>query len=403
MASFALGRGVFVRVGVCVGVGCTVAIFLLGGGAARGSGAGGAPSSWVRERAGSPAGSVFTSLTGVSCVSGGVCVAVGNWDRRGRHAKSMPLIERSDGSRWFVQRNPGPAGGELVGVSCSSARACMASGEDSKQSPFVERWDGSRWSVQRVPSGAGGSAGGVTCRSSTWCELVGGDGVWHWDGRRWSVQWTEDRGDLGAIACTSKTMCVAVGSGGNGWPLAAGWNGRTWSLQRTRSPDGGQGGDSFNSVSCTSRTTCLAVGFWNPGGNGSNFPLAERWGGRRWSMSQPRDLKISYPNLDGDLNAVSCVSALDCLAVGDTEYGRNGNSVALAETWTDRTWVFVRLLKQTLGHRACKGVRGFGDCDASLAAMSCVSGTVCTAVGSFEVVASDGNEFRTVPVVMRHG
>lgn len=278
-------------------------------------------------------------------------------------------------------------------MSCSSARACMASGENSKQSPFVERWDGARWSVHQFRFGAGNGVGGVTCRSSRWCELVGGGTIWHWDGRRWSMQSKDEPGDLGAITCRSETMCVAVGSGDRGWPLAAGWNGRTWSLQPTRSPDGGQGGDSFNSVSCASKTACLAVGGWNLGGNGSDFPLVERWGGRRWSLSQPRSSK-SNPNLDGDLNAVSCASALNCLAVGDTDY--DGSTVALAETWTGRTWVFVRLLTQTLGNRACRGL--FRDCQASLDAMSCVTGMVCTAVGSFVIY---GNEVRGVPVVMR--
>ncbi len=285
---------------------------------------------------------------------------------------------------------PAPAGGQLVGVSCSSARACMASGEDSKQSPFVERWDGSRWSIRRLKSVTGSGAGGVTCRSNTWCELVGGRRVWHWDGRRWSVQWTGAPGSLEAITCRSRRMCVAVGSADSGWPLAAGWNGRRWSSQRTRSPDGGQGGDSFNSVSCTSGNRCLAVGDWNPGANSANYPLVERWRGRRWSTSQPRTLK-PFPNLDGDLNAVSCASALNCLVVGDTDYRLN--TVGLAETWTSNRWVFVRLLTDTLGKRVC---RGFFSCSASLAAISCLAGTNCTAVGSF------ADETRNVPVVMRH-
>ena len=222
MASFALGRGVFARVVVCVGVGSMVAIFLLGGGAARGSGAGGSPSSWVRQRAASPAGSLYTSLDGgVVCVGG--CVRRGWAVEWSRAACQIDAADRAVGRVALVRSAESrTGGGSFVGVSCSSARACMATGEDSKQSPFVERWDGSRWSIRHLRFAGGNGAGGVTCRS------VGGV-RWSAEGRfgigTGSVGRSnrkEKRGDLGAITCRSETMCVAVGSAYRGWPSGGG-------------------------------------------------------------------------------------------------------------------------------------------------------------------------------------
>jgi hypothetical protein len=87
-------------------------------------------------------------------------------------------------SGWSAQPTPnsaGTIGGELDGVSCTSATACTAVGlsvvnSAGLQGTLAERWDGSRWSAQPTPNPAGATGrgfGGVSCTSATACTAVG--------------------------------------------------------------------------------------------------------------------------------------------------------------------------------------------------------------------------------------
>src|SRR5215472_18366172 len=64
------------------------------------------------------------SLSGISCVTGSFCVAVGSYaDPLGG---SHSLAEEWNGSTWRVM--PGTLGGGLSDVSCTSTTFCMAVG-----------------------------------------------------------------------------------------------------------------------------------------------------------------------------------------------------------------------------------------------------------------------------------
>jgi hypothetical protein len=57
--------------------------------------------------------------------------------------------------------------------------------------------------------------------------------------------------------------------------------------------------------------------------------LAERWNGTRWALQ-------TTPNPAGgsvSLNAVACLSATDCEAVGDNQTS-SGVTVTMAERWS---------------------------------------------------------------------
>ena len=88
-------------------------------------------------------------LNGVSCPSRKLCFAVGVV--RGPKRRTMPLVERWNGSTWSVQRaasrglRPSFAN-FLNGVSCVSAKACIAVGATFGKS-LVERWNGSSGGV----------------------------------------------------------------------------------------------------------------------------------------------------------------------------------------------------------------------------------------------------------------
>jgi hypothetical protein len=260
------------------------------------------------------------SLSGVSCTSSGVCVAVGSsWS----NAEGMgPLAERWNGSAWSIQRTPRPWDAQMLdGVSCTSSRACIAVGNG--QESFAERWDGNRWSVENVrfgdPLGRANALMGVSCPSSDACAAVGWDDIGlcadeyesdyvapvlgFWQSGRWSLRRNpglrcssgEDNGGgnwLNAVSCTSPTACTAVGS------EVAWWDGRRWSAQSAPIAI-----HALSAVSCTSKDACTAVG--------SDI---DTWNGRQWSsLPVPRP----GPNEIGALSGVSCTSQASCVAVGN--------------------------------------------------------------------------------------
>jgi len=83
---------------------------------------------------------------------------------------------------------------------------------------------------------------------------------------------------LNGIACPATDACVAVGTVGPTRGVASTealwWNGRTWRLQHIPTLPGAN----LNAVSCASETDCVAVGASNAG------TLAERWNGKDWTI-----------------------------------------------------------------------------------------------------------------------
>jgi hypothetical protein len=274
-------------------------------------------------------------LSGVSCPSRKLCVAVGGYatgftSPDGVHSVpvDMPLAERWNGVRWsllpFPRLATGAQSGSLDAVSCPLARACVAVGRsDPGDALFAERWDGRRWSVQDVSTTAGvtdPSISGFSCSSSKACVAIGssdfgvGDQTFAewWDGRNWSPlpppKVTGTYGTLlSSLSCTSPRLCVAVGEdfgSSRAVTLAERWNGANWTVQRT--PDAPGGSNFLLSVSCTSGRACTAVG------ESGHEPVVERWDGSSWSLART-------PSGHGaGLDAVSCTSSANCTAVGTT-------------------------------------------------------------------------------------
>jgi len=188
--------------------------------------------------------------------------------------------------------------GSLYGVSCPTARACLAVGvtpligkpaplPGSSEIPFAELWNGTRWTIQTMPMPAGTS----------------------------SVS-------LGGVSCASPRVCTAVGAYSTStepnWRfLAERWNGSTWALQNTPNPPPN---DSYflDAVSCTAPSACTAVGNVDLGPSGRKLrTLGERWNGVRWqTQNTPNPHAARQPLLTG----VSCSGAVACTAVGSYGY-----------------------------------------------------------------------------------
>ena len=151
----------------------------------------------------------------------------------------------------------------------------------------------------------------------------------------WKIVRSANRTDtvnyLDAVACSSSTRCEAVGNHqttGGAAPLAEVWNGTRWALQTMPNPTGSTG-TTLVGVACPSATRCEAVGYYNTSGN-VQVPLAEGWNGTTWALQ-------TTPNPAGaifsELNAVACLSATNCEAVGDYQ-NSSGVTLTLAERWS---------------------------------------------------------------------
>ena len=242
---------------------------------------------WELRPAPSPAGSTDAALESVSCTSPRACTAAGFYFTRS--GKGLALAERWNGMTWRIQATAAPASALEVflgGVACTRVNSCVAIGvyTDAKgrTDPLVETWNGARWRIQTVPSPAGAAdveLDSVSCTSPRACTATG---TWstsatdltytlayRWDGKTWSVQATPNPPgfanssavSLIGVSCSSASACTATGDyAPDDQPTAFAevWNGTRWSLQATPAPAGAIASE-LAAVSCNSRR-CTAVG-----------------------------------------------------------------------------------------------------------------------------------------------
>jgi hypothetical protein len=324
-------------------------------------------------------GSGYSSLSGISCLNARHCVAVGG------NGTDEALVESWNGRAWSSVPTPvlppaevgrPPTSASLNGVSCVSARSCVAAGEQDLHAlgpccerTLIETWSGSEWSTVPSPNVGGytNTLRGVSCVSSRFCVAVGADRlesgpgntlVGSWNGTEWSVVPSPNPGfggQLYGVSCVSMRFCVAVGSQFSGrafGSLVESWNGTEWSVV----PSLGTG--PLNGVSCLSDKRCVAVG------GSASGTLVESWNGSTWSV-------LESPNPAGSgtskLNGVSCVSARSCAAVG-SDSTEGGPSQTLVETSKGSKWSIVPSANGAGGVSHLNGV-------------SCVSTESCFAVG----------------------
>jgi hypothetical protein len=219
----------------------------------------------------------------VSCTSTTMCVAVGS-------ANDRPLVWRWNGITWAAEATPAVYG-DLGGVSCSSAHACMAVGQQTSSTGFhlstlAEEWDGTTWSIQPTPSPTPVSRN----------PSPGGSSLWK-------------------VSCARADACMAIGyatgDSGNS-AFTESWNGTSWALQTPPNP-----GYELENISCTAPNGCTAVGYHRTRRffffHGPDVASAEMWNGRSWS-SQP--LPSLHSSVGSSLAGVSCTTTDTCTAVG---------------------------------------------------------------------------------------
>jgi hypothetical protein len=338
--------------------------------------------SWTPQSVPVPPGSDSAGLDQVSCTSARFCEAVGSYGGLGG---TLPLTAAWNGTSWRLAYPSVPAGATFVTlstVSCASAKFCEAWGSGNSANPgptVAERWNGASWHLQSVPANA--AVNSVSCVAASFCEAVGATsaGVVDaalWNGSSWAAQTAPDlTGTLAAVSCTSATFCEAVGdyNDGNVVGQAAEWTGTAWLAQTTPDPASATF-TQLTSVSCASTTSCETAGYFEVAVTAAApKALAEGWNGGSWALQHT---VAPAGATDNSLDAVSCVSASFCEAVG-WHFNSSGNSVGLAENWNGTSWKMQATPNPTSPDVPTSG---------TLYSISCVSASFCEAVG----VGTDG-------------
>jgi hypothetical protein len=168
------------------------------------------------------------------------------------------------------------------------------------------------------------------------------------------------------VSCMSSTLCVAVGVTVNGMrtvPLAATWDGHSWSDVAPPLPSGVNGG-ALQGVSCATLSDCTAVGNFEAA-NGLNA-LIERWNGSNWTIE---DSPQPTGSSGTSLTAVTCSPGGLCRAVG---FNYASSAVqTLIEARNGANWTVQASPNPPTGSNL-----------ADLTSVSCRSATACVATGS---------------------
>jgi len=193
----------------------------------------------------------------------------------------------------------------------------------------------------------------------------------------WTIQSTPNAqgasiSELYGVACPGGSNCKAVGFSifsGVVSTLVETWNGTKWSVQSSPNPHGAAGAN-LNAITCVSATDCTAVG--TASFETAYYTLVERWDGTAWKIQQS-------PNPAGwfgsGFTGVTCTSSKTCVAVGISSSEDRSKAATLVERWNGSKWSI-----QTSPNQQGADI-------SSLYGVSC-PGTTCQAVGYSEVIGA---------------
>jgi hypothetical protein len=248
---------------------------------------------------------------GVSCAAARRCVV-------GMAANPMPksgqaFIDVLTGAKWTVHALTPPKGSEFAGfetASCVSVTHCVIAGvvEDRLgETPLLALWNGKALSTMKADARFPVGFVGLSCASAKSCVAVG---TWFtgsadlgyygiWNGSVWRGARVRPQpkamvvSNPLAVSCAVPTKCLAVGYDrapvkGADYPnraLAEFFNGKSWTRLSVPVPAGAADTDFF-AVSCLSATRCVAVGTTDYGSPspGSAAALTGFWNGKSWRL-----------------------------------------------------------------------------------------------------------------------
>ena len=263
-----------------------------------------------------------TPITGVSCPSTGLCVAVD-------HAGDVLSSTDPTGGAGAWARDASVAN-TLTDVSCPSSELCVAIGGGSIVTSTDPTGGAGAWTVTKVLPDSSEYLGGseleaVSCASANLCVVTDehGDLLTATDPAGGASAWTTTTGvGLGSVSCPSTQLCVGT---------------RGEDIVTSTNPTGGagawtvtdvDGAKTLLDVSCSSESLCVASDNY-----GDILATTEPTGGAAaWTVT----------NVDGrgGINHVLCASWGLCLALDDNEVDdeviTSMDPTGGASAWTSR-------------------------------------------------------------------
>jgi hypothetical protein len=346
----------------------------------------------------------FAEFNSISCLSATACVmtgssgAVGGWDG---------ITAALTGTTWTQTLIDPPVGDnepDIASVVCQSKSSCIAVGSDGSQSQqstdaTLFTLVGSTWSQSAIVVAGQSSATlyGISCASARSCvavgmfeDVAGGDVPFvesltsaGWLSSKPAMPKSARAAGLFGVSCPKLGSCVAVGQyvapSGTLLPYADVLTSGTWTSVAVPSKSGFVRAG-LDGVSCTTTTSCVAVGTlamrvstdpWCSG-DCTETALVEQLVGTKWTASIPTSPKSV---VNPSLTAVDCFSSRHCVAVGT--YFSDRNFLGDVETLDGSSW-----------HWSSASAPA-GGVWAELNGVACSSATACELVGDFE--ASNGS------------
>jgi hypothetical protein len=290
---------------------------------------------WVQTTP--PQNTPITLLEAITCSSHGNCVAVGEASTDASGNGLLPAVAIESNSVWsapvITALPAGAQDGQLTGVSCTTATACVAVG-------FYE--NASTANVPLIlPITVSGSMATLGTESSPALPTTPDP----------DPATDETSGDQQAsfngVSCTA-TACTAVGDyipqkDSNQAPMTAtGTPGGTWTTSEvSQLPTGGSigSGASLQAVSCPTGGPCEAVGYYVKTADSNSYPWAIQLDGLPGvAVSLPSDFSAEPATplpgyagfvFDPTLDSISCPSAGACVAAGTYPASSVGVGVAV--------------------------------------------------------------------------
>jgi hypothetical protein len=330
-----------------------------------------------------------TFLIGATSMVVALTVAVLGPPAGAANPTSPPLVSATTWTN--ANAAAGSSSAQLNAVTCATASFCVAvglQGASAGGEPLIEQWNGTAWSVVTgvtPPASASNVLTGVSCAGPSFCMAVGSSGAGAlaetWNGSTWSATTPAPPSGLtsvflSSVSCLAANLCQTLGTGFTvSTPTVFGneWNGTGWSAVPAATPtaSGSPPVPEATGMACVSATQCLAVG--NTNANGANgAPFAEQWNGSAWTLAES-GLSTSLPG-GSFLSSVSCAGASFCQAVGQVGGSPTQN---LIEMWNGSSWSVPASTPQTSTTLSQR-----------LTGVDCFSATSCSAVGYADATAA---------------
>lgn len=340
-----------------------------------------AASSWTLRQLPPPSGDQWgPPLSGVSCPTESLCVAVG-----GLNTLAFSQTPTGGAGKWHVLSPPYPVGpgktcvegephcpepgGRLQAVSCTSPNLCVAvSYEGFIYVSTDPTGGGTAWSPTVINEGDGAThLTAVSCPAPSFCAAVSGGSNNSNGGRvltstdptagQWQQTPLGSSLDLRGISCGTPSLCVAVAREGRIF-VSTNPTGGASAWKDAGTPDGP--GD-LEGVACVSTLLCAA-------GNMTGNVLtstAPAGGGSGWSGA----------NAGGSvqITGISCPTVNSCVAVDN-----NGDALTSTDpTGGSSSWHFENLV----AFRPTENEKGLQPPRNALFSTSCASTSLCALVG----------------------